>query len=245
MKKTGFLILALLLFDSTNSAAQQRVQYSFLHRDQPQTADRLLASVQDYQPIPHKSVLLAVTLSLLVPGAGELYAGNFESGKYALLAEGAIWVTYGAFYARGNWIRRDAQVFATEHAGADFASKTDKFDVDIGNYLSMNDYNQAKLRNRELDLLYTDPSYAWNWDSDASRSNFKNDRIRSDQMYQNAKFVIAAAVVNRIFSAFSAGRAASAFNRKALIEGAWNLEAYPTSTNSFADGINLGFTLTF
>jgi hypothetical protein len=117
--------------------------------------------------------------------------------------------------------------------------------VDIGNYLSANDYNQAKMRNRENNLLYTDPSYSWQWDSDADRSSFKTARIRSDEIYQNAKFVIAAAVVNRIFSAFSAGRSTAAYNRKVLIEGAWNLEAHPTSSVRFADGFALNFTCDF
>jgi hypothetical protein len=56
---------------------------------------------------------------------------------------------------------------------------------------------------------------------------------------------VAAAVVNRVWSAFSAGRATSLFNRKALIEGAWNLEVYPTSTAAYADGINLALTFAF
>ena len=200
---------------------------------------------QNTQPIPFKSVTLAVVLSALVPGSGELYAGNFESGKYALMAEAAIWITYAAFYTHGNWVRQDARLFASEHAGANFGSKGDQFDVNLGNYLSANDYNQAKLRNRENDILYSDPTYNWQWDSDADRIAFKNARIRSDEIYQNAKFVIAAAVVNRIFSAFSAGRSTAAYNRRILIEGAWNLEAHPTSSMGIADGFAVNFTYDF
>jgi len=244
MRSSIIAVLSLVLF-TTLSFGQVRVQNAFIHRESMPESGTTSVVYQDKQEIPHKSVLLAVTMSMLLPGAGEAYAGNFESGKYALLAEGAIWVTYAAFYTHGNWVRRDARVFAAQHAGANFTSKADKFDVDIGNYVSVDEYNKAKLRNRELDLLYTDPSFSWNWDTDADRLSFKNERIRSDQMYQNAKFVIAAAVINRVLSAFSAGRAASAFNRKALIEGAWNLEVYPTSTNTYADGMNLEFSFTF
>ena len=229
----------------TPVCAQQKVENGLFHRENARPVETTAILYQDRQEIAHRSVLLAATLSLLVPGTGELYAGNFETGKYSFLAEGAIWITYAAFITHGNWIRRDARVFATEHAGASFTSKSDKFDVDMGNYLSIDDYNQAKLRSRDLDLLYTDASYQWSWDSDGNRVAFKNARIRSDQIYQNAKFVVAAAVVNRLFSAFSAGRAASVFNRKALIEGAWNLNVYPTSSNAYADGIAVDFSLTF
>ena len=200
---------------------------------------------QDAAPLSYKSVTLAVALSALVPGGGELYAGNFDDGKYALIVEAGIWITYAAFATHAGWVRQDARLFATQHAGANFASKNDKFDVDIGNYLSTGEYNQAKLRNRELDLLYTDPAFTWNWDTDGNRSSFKSERIRSDGIYENAKFVIAAAVINRIYSAFSAGRATLAYNRKVLIEGAWNFEVLPTSTLRFADGINMRCSFTF
>lgn len=225
--------------------AQTRIQDALFKRGNANVERLDPILYQDAQPIPFKSVTLAVVLSALVPGTGELYAGSFETGKYAMMAEAAIWITYAAFYTHGNWVRQDARLFASEHAGANFGSKGDQFDVDIGNYLSANDYNQAKLRNRENNLLYTDPSYNWQWDSDADRSSFKTARIRSDEIYQNAKFVIAAAVVNRIFSAFSAGRSTAAYNRRILIEGAWNLEAHPTSSMRFADGFALNFTYDF
>jgi TM2 domain-containing membrane protein YozV len=226
-------------------SAQMQIKDALVKRSEVKYERLGPASYQDAKPISFKSVTLAVVLSTLVPGAGELYAGNFETGKYALMAEAAIWITYTAFYTHGNWVRQDARSFATERAGTNFNSKSDQFDVSIGNYLSINDYNQAKLRSRENDLLYTDPSYYWKWDSDADRIAFKNARIRSDEIYQNTKFVIAAAVVNRIFSAFSAGRATAAYNRRILIEGAWNLDAHPTSSMKFADGLALDFTYDF
>ncbi len=237
--------LAALALSLSSICAQEKLENAFVRRENAPRAATAPVLFQSREEIPHRSVLLAATLSLLVPGTGEMYAGGFESGKYSLLAEGAIWITYASFMTHGNWVRRDARVFATEHAGANFTSKSDKFDVDIGNYLSLDDYNQAKLRNRDLDMVYTDPSYQWKWDSDADRVSFKNARIRSDQTFQNAKFVIAAAVVNRLYSAFSAGRTASTFNRKALIEGAWNLNVYPTSTRAFADGIAADISVTF
>lgn len=243
MKTVKCLVLS--LFVAWVSVSQIKVQNALL-KSRPAIEERVNPGVfEEPQSLPTKSVALAVVLSAVVPGSGELYAGNFQSGKYALMAEAAIWVTYAAVYTHGSWVRQDARLFATEHAGASFSAKNDKFDVDIGNYLSTNDYNQAKLRNRELDLLYTDPSYHWQWESDADRNSFKNARIRSDEIYQNAKFMIAAAVVNRILSAFSAGRAASAYNKKGSIEGTWNLEAHPTSTLRLADGWALQFLLDF
>ena len=243
--KTAILSILFIGVIVVECSAQMQIKDALVKRSEVKHERLGPASYQDATPIPVKSVTLAVVFSALIPGTGELYAGNFETGKYAMMAEAAIWITYAAFYTHGNWVRQDARSFAAERARTNFNSKSDQFDVNIGNYLSIDDYNQAKLRSRENDLLYTDPSYYWKWDSDADRIAFKNVRIRSDEIYQNTKFVIAAAVVNRIFSAFSAGRATAAYNRKILIEGAWNLEARPTSSMKFADGLALEFTYDF
>jgi hypothetical protein len=243
--KTTFLSILFFELISVECSAQMQVKDALVKRSEVKDERFRPESYQDATPIPFKSVTLAVVLSTLIPGTGELYAGNFETGKYAMMGETAIWITYAAFYTHGNWVRQDARSFAAARARTNFNSKGDQFDVNIGNYLSIDDYNQAKLRSRENDLLYTDPSYYWKWDSDADRITFKNARIRSDEIYQNTKFVIAAAVVNRIFSAFSAGRATAAYNRKILIEGAWNLQAHPTSSMKIADGLAVEFTYDF
>ncbi len=163
-----------------------------------------------------KSLFLAIAGSVLIPGLGEWYAGNFgESGRYSLAAEGTLWVTYAALRLHGSWVRNDARAFGSQMAGISFSGKDEDFEVNIGNFLTVDDYNQTKLRNREFDQIYADPAYAWSWTSDAERQRFKDERIRSDRIFQSAKFVIAGLVVNRVISAFAAGRGAAAANRAA------------------------------
>jgi hypothetical protein len=163
-----------------------------------------------------KSLFVAIAGSLLVPGLGEWYAGNFEeSGRYSLAAEGTLWVTFAAMRLHGTWVRNDARAFGTHMAGISFAGKDADFEVNVGNFMTVDEYNQAKLRNREYDKLYTGPAFSWTWLSDAERQRFKDERIRSDRIFQSAKFVIAGLVVNRVISAFAAGRGAAAANRAA------------------------------
>jgi hypothetical protein len=163
-----------------------------------------------------RSVFLAVAASVILPGAGEYYAGNFqESGRYSLAAEAALWITYAGFHLHGTWVRNDARAFGTQMAGVTFNGKDNDFEVNLGNYLTVADYNDAKLRSREFDKIYTDPAYAWAWTSDADRSQFREERIRSDRIFQAAKFAVAGLVVNRVISAFAAGRGAAAANRAA------------------------------
>jgi hypothetical protein len=244
MRARFFVQLSILMIAALELSSQTKVQQSLLRQSdvastQVSTNPRM---IEDVRQESRKSVTLAVVLSAILPGAGELYAGNFESGKYSLIAEAGIWLTYGGFQTHGNWVRQDARLFAAQHAHANLNSKDDKFDVDIGNFISQSEYNDARLRNREYDLMYTDPSYNWHWDSDNNRSQFKNERIRSDEIYQNARFVLIAAVVNRVFSAFSSGRAVSANNRRILMDGSWNMEVIPTlQANGFDVRLSTSF----
>lgn len=161
-----------------------------------------------------KSVGLAAIYSLLLPGMGETYTGAFtSSGKYFLLAEGILWVTFAAFEISGNSLQTDARTYSAANAGVLVAGKNDQFFVDIGNYLTVDDYNQQKLRDRQPQKIY-DPAagYAWQWVSDEARQTFRDQRIASDQMYNDQKFVVAAILLNHIVSAINAGRSAVAYN---------------------------------
>jgi len=156
---------------------------------------------------------LAAVFSLVIPGTGELYAGDFPSGKYFLMSEGLLWLTYAAFEIYGNAVRDDARLYAVANAGVIAAGKNDQFFVDVGNFLNTADYNDKKLRDRTPSLVY-DPAagYAWQWASDAQRQAFRDLRVRSENMFNDTKFVGAAILINHVASAINAARAAIAHN---------------------------------
>ena len=160
-----------------------------------------------------KSVGLAALYSLLVPGMGELYASGFSSGRYFLMAEGALWITYAAFQIHGDDLRDDARMYAVSRAGVSPLGKNDQFYVDIGNFMDTGEYNEKKLRDREPDKVY-DPAlgYAWRWESDAVRLAFREQRVSGENVYNNRKFVGLAILVNHLASAINAARAAIAHN---------------------------------
>ena len=160
-----------------------------------------------------KSPALAAFYSLLLPGMGELYAGGFSSGKYFLMAEGALWLTYGAFTVVGNSQQEDSRTYAISRAGVSPAGKDDQFYVDVGNFLTTEEYNDKQLRDRQPELLYSRAEgEGWTWESDASRQAYKDERLSSEHTYNNRKFIVAAIVVNHIVSAINASRAAVAHN---------------------------------
>ncbi len=194
----------------------------------------------------YKSVMLAIGASMLLPGLGEYYAGNFgTTGKYALTAEGVIWVSYAAFQLHGTWLKNDAQSFAMDRAGVSFEDKDAQFEVDLGNFLSVQDYNESKLRSRQSSLLYTDPSFSWIWTSDADRRAFRDQRIRGDRVLDASKFLVALAVVNRIISAFSAGKAAAAHNRAERAKFSLHLDHIPEHGLPRVEGTVIRFAYHF
>lgn len=214
-----FLSLALL----TNAGVSQVAPLAFEFTGQVQ--EQPLLRIEEPTAGSGKSVVLAVAMSLVLPGMGEWYAGNFVSGRYFLVADGTLWLTFGAFRLRGDWLRRDARIFAAQHAAADFIGKDDQYFVNVGSYHTVDEYNQAKLRERQFDQLYLSPRDSWRWNNEENRLRFREMRISSDRMYENAKFAIGALVVNRLISAFSAGRAAARANRADTDQGAWRVGA--------------------
>ena len=220
MSRVALLVFILLSFLSSGSAEDfpsfplsgYERQLHLLDGSEAGELPPTLAPMQS-ESSGKKSVGLAAFYSLLLPGMGELYAGGFDSGKYFLIADGLLWLTFAAFEVSGNSLRDDSRAFAVSRAGVDPAGKDDQYYVDIGNFLDIHDYNEKQLRDREPETLY-DPAagYAWVWDSDASRATYRKQRIQSETMYNNNKFVVAGLIVNRVASAINAVRSVIAHN---------------------------------
>jgi hypothetical protein len=191
-----------------------------------------------------KSVFLAGALSAILPGMGELYVGNFKLGKYLLISEVVLWITYGSYYFQNEWLQTDARSFAQFHAGANFDAKGNDYFVNVGNYGSLEEFNQSRMQLRSFDEVYRNLSgYNWKWDNETNRVQYRNIRISADEMARNSKFALSALVVNRIISIFVAIKSTAANNN--AIERSWNLEAVPLGIATDRAGIELRYSTTF
>lgn len=194
-----------------------------------------------------KSTGLAALYSLLVPGMGELYAGGFSSGRYFLIAEGALWITYAGFTIRGDAQQNDARAYAISGAGIDPAGKDDQFYIDIGNFLTTEEYNDKQLRDREPDKVYDRTAgYGWDWTSDATRQTYKSERLAAENTINNRKFVVTAILINHVISAINAARVAVLHN-KAIDQALGDLEIRAGVTGGWdrPSGIMVSFTKPF
>lgn len=193
-----------------------------------------------------KSVSLAVVLSLLLPGMGELYAGNYSTGRYLTAAEGGLWLTYTSFELYGTWVRNDARKLTVTNAGVSLAGQSNQFFVDIGNYKDVYQYNERKLQDRQEEKLY-DPNsiYFWSWNSESDRQKYKNLRISSDQAFNSKQFVLGAVLVNHVVSAINAARSVIAYNNKNEILQSINFDTKILGDMYNPQGIVLKISKTF
>lgn len=163
-----------------------------------------------------KSPALAAFASFVIPGLGELYAGRYDVGKYSTIAEVSLWVLYTGVEMYSNQVRNDAINYARIYSGADVAGKPSQFFVDIGNFLNTQDYNIKKIHDGTYGLIYYDPSYQWQWQSDADRAEFKNMRIKADTYLNFGRYTLAVIFLNHLISAIDAARLTANFNASAV-----------------------------
>jgi hypothetical protein len=203
-------------------------------------------AIESQTDIPKKSALLAIAYSLVLPGLGDLYAENFGTGKYFMGADAGLWLTYGGVRVYGQWLKDDAKTLAVQRASANFDGKDAKYEVNLGNFADVLSYNDAKLRNREFDLIYDPRSdFAWQWSSDADRLHYKDLRNRGEGTLRNSQFVLGALFLNRVIAAISAVRSVSAYNRGVQMSRSWQLNARVTGGMLAADGLELDFSKEF
>jgi len=169
---------------------------------------------------PQKTVSIggAFLRSLLIPGWGQRAAGAPKAARNFFVADVALWTGFASFQIYGNWIEDDYHLLAAQHAGVNPTGKDDQFFVNVGNYASVDDYNQSRLQRRDVQGLYDPAENYWKWDLESNQQRFDRLRVRSDRAYDHAELVIAAVLANHIISGIHA--AWKAHRRASLLDDA-------------------------
>jgi hypothetical protein len=185
-----------------------------------------------------KKVGLAILYSMLLPGMGELYAGDYSSGKYFTIADALLWGSYIGFYSYGNMRKSDYKSYAATYAGVNNNGKDDSYYTIIGNYLNIQQYNDEKALERNFNEMYNVDQYYWNWQNAGQRSAYKDMWTSSESAYNDLKFVAGALILNRVISMINAVRLVSAYNNRQNDELSWQVSFgvnnSPTLPNRFS-----------
>ncbi|MCX6160683.1 MAG: hypothetical protein NTV87_05020 [Ignavibacteriae bacterium] len=191
-----------------------------------------------------KNSAVSLLLSFVLPGAGHFYADRMDVGGYFLGAEAALWLGYGGFTYYANSLQSDSRSFASVHSGLDKNGKPDDYFSNVGNYMSVYDYNNEKLSRGEYDLLYDVGSYYWNWDSQSNQGEFESQRRKSERTYNNRVIFVTGLIVNRIVSGISALVLTNRGNSK-ITSGLRINTSFTGTPDNHIDGIQLNFSKSF
>lgn len=237
--RASFVIVSVLCAVSIMEAQHSMFQFRS-ELSAPASVQQTTGITQPIVPVT-KSAATAVFYSLILPGMGEYYADGFDEGRYSLIAEGGLWLTWFSFRQYGTWLRDDARNFAAVHAGAVNSGKNDRYFVDLGNFNDIYEYNDKQLQDRELENIYdANSSYYWRWDSDKNRQEYRALRVSSERVLNNAQFVIAGIVVNHIVSAVNAARLVRIANASSSEQlSSWWLQSSLTGNGLKPDGMTL------
>jgi hypothetical protein len=188
-----------------------------------------------------KSAGLAVVYSLLLPGMGEMYAGDYSSGKYFTIADAAFWVFFTGFTVYGNRMESNYKAYAAGFGGVNTQDKDDEYYAIIGDYTNIDQYNYEKELNRDFDETFDAETHYWDWGSSESRKEYRRTWTSSEQANNNVRFAVGALILNRVVSAINAVRLVSRHNKN-ISEGlSWNVSFGLLNNPDLPTGLNMNF----
>ncbi|MDZ7806526.1 MAG: hypothetical protein U5K71_05380 [Gracilimonas sp.] len=145
--------------------------------------------------------------SMVVPGWGHRYVDdtNWNRGKYHLAGEAVLILSYIGINVRANNLETDFRTLAQSRSGANLSDKDRDYLIALGNYDSLNDYNEAQLRSRRWNALFPEsPEYQWTWESTEDRLQYQNTREKVDKTRNQLPTLVVLMIGNRITSGISA-----------------------------------------
>ena len=170
-----------------------------------------------------KSTSKAVLYSLLLPGLGQSYLGESGQAKIFYALDIAIWTSFVVFTVQADLREDEYQTYAQTFAGVTTTSHSDdyfsiltQFDsardyaddlMDEGRFALYPDVDTEALEQYFVDNRVSDYE-VWVWQSADHRRAYQDRRSASKRADRRALYSIAAAVVNRVASAFFAYRTA-------------------------------------
>jgi len=163
-----------------------------------------------------KNPMVALLLSCVVPGWGEIYVGETTRGRWFMAAEAGIWAGYGAFKIQEGMREDDYREYAQIFAGTD-AGAGSGYLSDMGGYIrsegddSYNESIRREARSLFPNDLQAQAAYlaengyhgdlSWDWGTKDRFYEYRDLRRIASEAERNAFYVTGLAVLNRVLSA--------------------------------------------
>jgi len=188
---------------------------------------------------------IAIILSALLPGMGELYAENYSSGKYFTIADAVLWGGLIGVNAYANNQEDNYRAFAVANGGVNLSGKNDKYFADVGNYMDVYEYNHIMELDRKFSDVYNESTHYWKWDSQSERREYRDMWKASENASNSTRFIVGALILNRIASAINAVRLVNRYNKSLKQELGWRVSFDYSNTYFEHDKISMNFIMNF
>ncbi|MEX2457228.1 MAG: hypothetical protein WD381_07920 [Balneolaceae bacterium] len=149
----------------------------------------------------------AFVRSAILPGWGHYYINKFDwtRGQYHLGADIILIMGYFGLNARASNLDNQFISLANLRADASIANRDRSYRLAIGQFNSLDEYNDFQLRSRNWNQLYDDtPENRWSWNSDEDRRQYRDLREDADQIRTQLPAIIGLLALNRVISGVSA-----------------------------------------
>lgn len=165
------------------------------------------------------NVTKATVYSLLLPGAGQWYAGDKNRAGVFLAGEGVMWAAFAYFKTVQSAKQDDYEAYALANAGINPEGKNDDFYRILSFYNSREEYNSAgRIIDPSRPYYPNNEYWNWRWRSEADLEQYRTLRNQRAEARNRSRFALGALVVNRLLSAFDAWQVAKSVNRQARME---------------------------
>jgi hypothetical protein len=177
-----------------------------------------------------KSTRRAFLYSMIIPGAGEYYAGSRIKPVVFLGIEALLWTGYFVYHNKGDDTKKEYKAYADDHYSPyDYMSwwnsLTPAQQDSFSHILPWDDYNNSPIRNHEYyENIGKYNQFQYGWDDintypevegvlSPHRDLYLTLRKKSNDYYQNASTAVMLSLGNRIISAFDAALTVKNYNK--------------------------------
>lgn len=236
-----FLVSASVLF--SQGVQKESLEILKYHFNQNIVLDEDEVILQKYKD-GKKNNGLAILLSAVLPGMGELYADDYSTGKYFTIADGVLWggLIGASAYAKNQ--EDNYRTFSETYGGVSLNGKDDKYFADISGYIDVYEFNHIQDLSRSNDI-YNENTHYWKWGGQDQRREYRSLWKSSETAYNSTRFIVGALILNRIASVINAVRLVNRHNNNLKAELGWDVSFNYSNTFSEPDKLSMNFRTSF
>ena len=143
---------------------------------------------------------LGLIKNIIIPGMGMPKTEEYQNlKKNYLLREVVIWGTLFSSRQNSNMYENNYINYGVEYGETDVSDYNYQYAINVGDYDSFSEYNDAMLRKRLSERVYPqNQGYEWDWESRDNRLKYRNMLRTSRDLDKIGDFAIAGLLIHRI-----------------------------------------------